>query len=334
MAGPPQQIPESYFMEMYFKNPSYDDTLPSLVYEDNNGRIIGCLGVTSRRMSMNGRPVRVAITHDFMVEPSSRSTLAGAQLLKAFFSGPQDLSMAEANDVSRKVWEGLGGTTAHLYSIRWTRCLRPTRHLLSLLVTRGLPAAFAIALRPFCSVVDDIAAATSLSPFHQSPPRIPGEHLSDDTFLAWASTFTRGRSLRPEYDAPSLPWILDILARKEGRGTFRKVIVRGANQDILGWYLYYVNPGGVGEVVQIAAQDASIDEVLDQLFYDAWRQGVVALSGQLEPRFMREFSNKSCVFRDGSSWMLIHSHDPQLVQAIHRGDAFLTRLDGEWWINP
>jgi hypothetical protein len=29
-------------------------------------------------------------------------------------------------------------------------------------------------------------------------------------------------------------------------------------------------------------------------------------------------------------WTLIHSQQPELLDAIHRGDAFLTRLEGEW----
>jgi hypothetical protein len=102
----------------------------------------------------------------------------------------------------------------------------------------------------------------------------------------------------------------------------------------LGWYLYYAEPGGIGEVVQIAARDGSVDDVLDHLFYDAWRHGVVALSGQLQPRLLRALSDRSCLFRHGGAWMLVHARDPELISVIHRGDAFLTRLDGEWWINP
>ena len=32
--------------------------------------------------------------------------------------------------------------------------------------------------------------------------------------------------------------------------------------------------------------------------------------------------------------LITHSRNPEIVNAIHRGDAFLTQLDGEWWINP
>lgn len=323
---------KSYLAEMLFRNPWYDEALPSLVYEDGQGKIVGFLGVMPRRMSIKGRPVQVAMSHTFMVKPGSRSTLAGVQLLKVFFSGPQDLSIAEGNDLSRNLWEGLGGTTELLYSMCWTRILRPAQYVLSFTERHGLPLAFAHALKPFCRMADAIAVRMPQSPFRQSMPRASGENLKEETLLACLSAFADSWSLRPEYDARSLRWLLERVARKKDCGSFRKVIVRGAGQETLGWYLYYQNAGDVSEVVQIVARDTSINAVLDHLFYDAWRRGVIALSGRLESRFIRELSRKYCLFGCNATWMLVHSRNAELLQAIHRGDAFFTRLEGEWWI--
>src|SRR5262249_60171977 len=88
-------------------------------------------------MLLHGRPIRAATSMHFMVEPGSRSTLAGVQLLKTFFSGPQDLSLTDtAGAVGRKIWEGIGGDTALAYSINWTRLLRPTRYVVRLLARK------------------------------------------------------------------------------------------------------------------------------------------------------------------------------------------------------
>src|SRR5438105_2798295 len=107
-----QQAYRSYFGQIFLHNPWSDSTMPSLVYEEANGAIVGFLGVQPRQMSMNGRPVRIAVCSQFIVDPACRSTLAGLQLLKVFFAGPQDLSITdEANDISRKLWEGHRGTT-------------------------------------------------------------------------------------------------------------------------------------------------------------------------------------------------------------------------------
>ena len=40
-----------YLGRVFLENPWYDDTLPSLVAEEEHGRIVGFLGVLPRRMS-------------------------------------------------------------------------------------------------------------------------------------------------------------------------------------------------------------------------------------------------------------------------------------------
>src|SRR5262245_40265196 len=149
---------DAYFEEMFFHTPwterwiergterggekgteeGAEEELPSLVYETGDGAIIGFIGIIPRRMLLHGRPIRAAASMHFMVEPGSRSTLAGIRLLKTFFSGPQDLSLTDSGGaVGRKIWEGLGGDTALAYSINWTRLLRPSRYVLNILARKN-----------------------------------------------------------------------------------------------------------------------------------------------------------------------------------------------------
>lgn len=58
------------------------------------------------------------------------------------------------------------------------------------------------------------------------------------------------------------------------------------------------------------------------------------MSGQLDCRLKRHFAAKYCVFRDSGTSMLVNAKDPELLQVLCRGDAFLSRLDGEWGILP
>src|SRR2546425_7772598 len=81
---------ESYFREMLFNNPWRDPELPSWVAEED-GRISGFYAVMPRRMSLRGRPLRVAVGCQFMVDPHKRDSITALQLAKAFLSGPQDL---------------------------------------------------------------------------------------------------------------------------------------------------------------------------------------------------------------------------------------------------
>ncbi len=70
--------------------------------------------------------------------------------------------------------------------------------------------------------------------------------------------------------------------------------------------------------------------VLDHLFWDAKKQGAVAVHGRMEPKFMQDFTNRCCFFYRLGGWMTAHSRNPELVSLIHSGDAFLSRLEGEW----
>jgi len=220
--------------------------------------------------------------------------------------------------------------TARLYSLYWRRLLRPCQFFLVRFGKHRLPAPVVAAAQPVCRLFDGLAAQMPRSPFRQTPPEVSGEELDAQTLLACMSEFSRDRSVMPEYDERSLKWLFEILAQKTEHGTFQKVAVRNAAGALLGWYLYYLNRGGIGEVVHLGAREHSIKDVLDHLFYHASRQGVVALSGRLEPRFLHELCESSCVFHHRGMWVLVHAHEPELLQSINSGDAVLTRLEGEW----
>jgi hypothetical protein len=320
--------------EIFLGHPWRDEDLPSLVYQEKNQGIVGCLGVMPRPMWMDGRPIRAAITHTVMVHPASRSASAFVELASAHFSGPQDVSMAQGTSVGRRMFEAFGGSTSLLYSLGWTRILRPGRYAVSFLTRHGVPAVFSQALTPFCYLADAMTVRFLRTPFHLSPPKVSGVDLDADTLWRCLSEFSHDRTLRPTYDAASSKWLLELLARRNGHATLTKIAVRDSSQEVLGYYLYYVNPGQMGEVVQIAARPESINEVVGHLFYHAWSHGLMAISGQLDPAYLPALAAQSCVFNRGDgSWLLVHSKYPELVTAIHRGDAFLTRLEGEWLIS-
>jgi len=191
-------------------------------------------------------------------------------------------------------------------------------------------APLALGARPLCSLVDSIAARTPHNPFHLFPPKT-GESLNGEAPAECLLNFSGGDSLRPEYTRPSLQWLLDKVAEKRRHGVFQKVVVRDGER-LLGGALYYLRRGGVSQVIQITASRESFHTVLDHLFYHAWRHEATALAGRLEPRFLREFSARQCLFQCEGPWVLIHARKPELLEPIHRGDANLTRLDGEWWM--
>ncbi|MCI0660649.1 MAG: hypothetical protein L0220_06205, partial [Acidobacteria bacterium] len=97
-----------------------------------------------------------------------------------------------------------------------------------------------------------------------------------------------------------------------------------------GWYLYYLKPGGSSEVLQLCARKGMAGAVLDHLFHHAWKNGSVLITGRLEPRLLPALSSKACYLTCGPPWVMIHAHDPEILQAIECGDVFLSKLEGEW----
>jgi hypothetical protein len=328
---PPQRL-EAYLAEVFFHNPWQDPALPSLVYEPMRGGIVGFLGVIPRPMVWNGRPLRAAVSSSFMVDPRARWTMAGVELLKAFLAGPQDLSLTDAaNDASRGVWERLGGTTALLYSLRWTRILRPYRYTMHLVRgKRPILRRLAVPLDPLGCAVDAVGAWVRPNRFPQLARQLLAEELEGATLIEGLAKLSGGEPVQPIYTLQSLAWLLRMAAKKRQYGPLRKRVVRRADGAILGWWLYYLQRGGISRVLQLGAAEQSIHDVLNHLFYDAWRHGSTAISGRFQPRFLQAFSAEHCTFKSGT-WMLVHAHDSRLLQAIYRGEAMLTPLEGEWW---
>jgi hypothetical protein len=324
-----QQLKER-FRNILLENPWYDPSLPSFVYK-KEGKIVGFLGVLVRRMVLGQKPIRVAVSSHYMVDPASRTTLAGVELMRAFLAGPQDVCLAEAGEASRRIWEGLGGTTSLVYSLDWTRILRPSHYAVYQMKKRGLPLQLAWIGRSFGTFADMLANRLKYSPFRQTEQG-PQEELSNEDLLRGISGFPRQSGLRPQYDEYSLNWLLDVLGRKTALGKLQKMAVRNANQELIGWYLYYLKPGGVSRVLQVIARPGSFENVLRHLFYHAWRRGVVALVGRVEPHHLRDLSANHCML-NCSSWMLLHARRPELLEALHRDDAFFTPLEGEFWIS-
>jgi len=324
---------EAYFREILFNNPWRELDLPSWVAEEDD-RITGFLGVMPRRMLFRGQPIRVAVGCQFMVDPDGRNGLTALQLARAALSGPQDLFIADgANELSRQMWTGLGGTAPLLYNLHWTRPLRPARYALSLLEERrALPTAVTQLTRPLCALADALAVRLHPSRLDREEVDLAEDALDAAAMLAHLPDVADGNALQPQYDARSLAWLLEQTSLKSRHGKLRARAVLERGRRLIGWYLYYLRSGGVSEVVQIAARNGSFDRVLQGLLADAWRQGAAAVRGRLDPRHVQELSDRHCWFRREGTWTLVHSRHADLAAAIHKGNAFLSRLEGEWWL--
>src|SRR5262249_55304529 len=113
-------------------------------------------------------------------------------------------------------------------------------------------------------------------------------------------------------------------------GPLHSRAVYGRNDALLGCYLYYGRPRGVGYVLQLLTRPDALDPVLDSLLEDAYRRGCVAVRGRVQARHLDALLRRQCVlFRRSSS--TAHSADAELMAAIRAGDALTIGLAGEAW---
>ena len=322
---------EEYFREILFANPWRDAGLPSWVATEGR-RITGLYAIVPRRMRLRGRALRAAVGCQFMVDPGPRRNLVALQLARACLAGPQDLTFADgANDATRRMWRGFGGSVSLLHSLHWTRALRPARYALSLLEQRSARPLPWRAARPLAALGDALALRLRPNGFLRAAPQAGDTALGVAEMLAHLPGTLRGAALQPVYDPAGLAWLLEQAARKTRHGALRARAAREGGR-LIGWYLYYLQRGGAGEVLQLAAVEGCFGRVLAHLLADAWREGASALHGRLDARYAQELSAHHCWFRWDNTWTLLHTRDAEVAAALHEGEAQLSRLEGEWWM--
>jgi len=313
----------AYFERIFFRNP-WNTGAQSLVHVGEDGRLTGFLGVVGRRASFRDTPIDVAVCTQFMVHPSERG-VAAVRLLKTLLGGAQDLALADvSNEQSRRMWIALGGSALPTQARLWTQPLRPLRYRAAQshsVVIRGAARVFRPVLDAWDDASTDWPAPSALAALPLTP-----ELLSDNASVV-------GRvALRTTDDAESTRWLFEQLRSKQQLGTLRGVLLRDGMR-VAGWYLYYANRGGVGEVAQLVAAPGKHRHVLASLFHDAWVQGLAAVSGRADRDIVNALDPGRAHVRDGDTAILVHSPRSDINDAIQRGDAFFSRLDGEWWMS-
>jgi len=99
-----------------------------------------------------------------------------------------------------------------------------------------------------------------------------------------------------------------------------------------GWCVLSARPGAVAQVIQMGARPDAADRILSAALAWAGAAGAVALAGRLDPRFMQDLTDRRAFLHATGTQMLVHARDASLVRHVERGDAYLGRLDGEWWL--
>jgi hypothetical protein len=312
------------FLEsLFFDHPWYDPDLPSLVAEDDDGRLQGFIGTHARRMRHRERDLWAAWCSHLVVNPDQAPTGLGMRLLTSFMSGPQELSLSDtASDVVLRMWRAAGGRVDPLRSLAWMRVLRRGRWAARLAAAR-------LARR----------SRSGLVPVHPLALTFPGRPapaagldlamLTPDALAAQCRAVAGSVALCPCYDETFAQWLLQKAEQHLGptRVVRRLVLRRGR---AVGWFVYTSDPRGRARVLEVGARQRDVDAVTDALFATAAEDGALVLTGRVEPHLHDTLRRHHCVIGAGQT-AVIHARDPWLLADLASPQSLWARLTGEWW---
>lgn len=329
---PPRKL-APYFARTLLDYPGRDPDIPSLVCQDDGQGIVGFVGVHVRHLRFDGRPIRLACAGPLAVAPVARKRGLGALLLHRFLAGPQEISTSDgANNASRRLAEIVGAQTAYLGSISWTRLLRPAAYANDSLVSEHRPR-WASVLSPLCRAADWAVLGAVGDKLRPPAPPAVAEELTPETMLENLPSVMTSFRCHPDYTEVFLRWVFCEMERVTARGRLIRSLIRDDRGEFLGWYVYYLKPGGASWVIQVAAKRGNVETVIDHLFHHAHSNDAGAVQGRAEPHLMEALARRRCLLRyQGGS--VVHTRDTNLLGALLSRDSFLTYLEGEWWMGP
>jgi hypothetical protein len=289
------------------------------------------MGVLPMTMSYRGRKLRAAVPTSLSIDDPKRDKMAGVQLVRAFLSGPQDLSISEPiSTPAQGLWEKLGGVCVPSESMEWLRVFQPCTlplaqkgNSLPLRAAKGCAKALDLVAR---KVTGDYFAPGD------NPRGVSRDaDAKDDELFAAISEFKNTYALHPIWPGKVMKWMFDHTDQNGARGPLHRRIVYGPGNKALGCYLYQGRPGGIAWTMQLLARPNAIEPVLDAMFAHAWNLGAVAIKGRTELRLLDPLMRRKCLFFRRHS-AVVHSRDPELVAAVKAGEAITSGFAAEAWL--
>jgi hypothetical protein len=225
------------------------------------------------------------------------------------------------------MWELLGGRPAPLYSMEWMHVLRPAGAAVALAAEHVALAKF---LHPVGALADRLFARfmPSPAPDDQLAASVSVVELGEPAMADVLPRVSAHYALRPDWTAEQLRWRLAQAEHKERFGDFVRGVAIGRGDTVLGCFLYHLRRNGIATVLQLLAPPNAAEAVVSALIRHAEARGAVALRGRSQPDMLDALLRRTSFLRHRTA-MMVHAADPDVLDAIARGDALLTGLAAE-----
>ncbi|MBY3530797.1 hypothetical protein HFN72_33560 [Rhizobium laguerreae] len=320
--------------EFYLCGPTVDPQIPSLVHVNDAGAISGFVGVNVVPMKFSDSRLRAAYGGTLMVRGREQDPMAGARLLKAFLSGPQDISLSEtANTTSLEMAKALRGVPFASYSLEWMRILRPAAFACEMALRKSTLRKWAL---PIARSLDRLhgwsgyAGGRVAKDAVQTTKAERVTQVDPEAFAESVELLTSHYPLRPDWPGLQLRHVVRQAFEKPLYGQPVAALVAASNGSPVGAFLYHLHEGGVARVVQMLALPGREAKVIDCLLVDADRRGAAGLRGRTHPAFLEAMLGRKMLFANVSN-TIVFSRDKAVVDSFRRGEAFVNGLAGESW---
>jgi hypothetical protein len=318
-----------YYHTLFFENPWHDERYPSFVQEGSAGEILGFVGSIPRPMLLGTERLTAVTATELMVAPDAHGGLVGLKLLRRLFDGDQQLTYSDrGNEKARALYEGLGGNTALWYSIYWSASLDGSQLSFDTALPGGSRNVAVRAARRASRLLDRLLMSSI------APDRIGirDEPLTAETVMSLLQRLAGKKALVPEYEAHSFGWLMQRIAESR---KFERVVSAQVTKDgePIGFFVYAKWPAGEIDVVQLAAVPGSEGLTFDHLVRHSADNGGTVLKGRLDRRLAPVIAERGLPLTLGRPWTVVRSGRPDIAAQLLNGNAFLSRLDAEWWID-
>ena len=324
---------EAYLAKLFLDGPDQDPEINSQVHVDDSGTVSGFIGALPMPMLVEGRRLRGALAVSLMADDRADDPFAGARLMRAFLSGPQDISLTEtANPISTAMLRKLRATVLPDYSLEWFRIIRPAGFAVEM-AAGGTRAARLFS--PFARPIDALAGRGAQPRWFHLGSALPARALDsreidDDATLALIEQFSEPYAARPQWSETGLRYRLAESERKRLYGPMVRRAVTTRDGRPIGMFIYHGGSGRIGRVLQLLSAPGQAEAVIDSMLAHAGAAGLAGLSGRTTPALLEAMLGRRFIFLQyGSS--VVHARDRALLEPFVAGKALFNGLAGETW---
>jgi hypothetical protein len=163
------------------------------------------------------------------------------------------------------------------------------------------------------------------------PDHLDAEPLTPHTLGCEAAEIIGRASVAPVYDERSAAWLLDRIKEKCRR--LQSAALHDGNGRLAGLYVWRESSGRSAQVIQLVARRGKHAAVFEHFLADASARGMVRATGRATTAMLESGRGRDLTYNRRESWTIAHTKRSDLLASLQAGDATLSLLDGEWWMD-